>query len=159
VALANPLHGGGFDFNSLEMYAIYYPEFLERWPGKVWACHSSWFTVFGEHGFPGIIVFFALLGSSFFSIRQMRSFALIHQEASWCLPYTNMLQTALIAFTVVGTFYDAVYFDFFYQLVAVIIIIKERLQYATVETAEKVISTDIPIRSGSQAAERVVVSR
>jgi putative inorganic carbon (HCO3(-)) transporter len=144
VALANPLHGGGFDFNSLEMYAIYYPEFLERWPGKVWGCHSSWFTVFGEHGFPGIIVFFALLGSCFLSVRQIRSLALTHKEASWSLPYTEMLQATLIVFIVVGSFYDAAYFDFFYQLVAVIIILKERLRYATAEAAEKVVSVYAP---------------
>lgn len=152
VALANPLHGGGFDFNSLEMYAIYYPEFLERWPGKVWACHSSWFTVFGEHGFPGIIFFFALLGSCFLSVRQIRSLALTHKEASWSLPYTDILQTALIVFAVVGSFYDAAYFDFFYQLVAVVIILKERLRYAMVEASE-------PVHSGLRTVGHIVVSR
>ena len=137
VALANPLHGGGFDFYSLEMYAIYYPEFLERWPGRLWSCHSTWFTMFGEHGFPGIMLFFGIVGACFFSLRQIRSFALTHKEASWSLPYTDILQNSLLTFTVVGSFYDAAYFDLFYQLVAVIIIIKERLQYATIEAMEK----------------------
>jgi len=85
-------------------------------------------------------------------VRQIRSWALTHEEASWSLPYTDMLQSALSVFLVVGSFYDAAYFDFFYQLVAVIIILKERLRYATAEAAEKVMSTYIP-------AGRLVTSR
>jgi hypothetical protein len=62
-----------------------------------------------------------------------------------------MLQTALIAFTIVGSFYDAAYFDFFYQLVAVVIILKERLRYVMVEASE-------PAHSGLQAASSIAVS-
>jgi putative inorganic carbon (HCO3(-)) transporter len=54
VGLGNPLHGGGFDYYSRQAYVLYFPEFLKRWSGKVWPCHSMWFTVLGEHGLPGM---------------------------------------------------------------------------------------------------------
>jgi probable O-glycosylation ligase (exosortase A-associated) len=149
VGMANPLVGAGFDFNSLEAYAIYFPEFLERWPGKVWACHSTWLTVFSEHGFPGIILWGMLLGSSFLSLRWIRAFALAQPEAAWSLPYIEMLEGALIVFAVVGTFYDAAYFDLFYQLIAVIIIIKERL-------SSSIISPCLTKMSGNKAEMKPV---
>lgn len=125
VAMANPLHGGGFDFYSEETYAKYFPEFLERWPEKVWSSHSIWFTMLGEHGFPGIFLWVILIGFCFVSLRQVRLYGKAHPETPWFTYYADMVQASLVAYTVVGTFYDAAYFDLFYYLVAVIIIIKE----------------------------------
>lgn len=129
VGLANPLVGAGFDFNSLEAYAIYFPEFLERWPGKIWACHSTWLTVFGEHGFSGIVLFGILLGSCFLSLKRIRTYASGQFEATWILPYVEMLKATLIVYMTVGTFYDAAYFDLYYQLIAIVVIIKERVRF------------------------------
>jgi hypothetical protein len=44
-----------------------------------------------------------------------------------------MLKAALITFIVVGTFYDAAYFDMFYYLVAAIIIIKEIILHKIID--------------------------
>ena len=40
---------------------------------------------------------------------------------------SHMLEVALIAYVVTGTFVDIAYFDLFYYLVAIIISIKERI--------------------------------
>ncbi len=125
VAMANPLTGGGFDFYSEETYAKYYPEFLRKWPGKVWSSHSIWFAILGEHGFPGIILWIILIGSCFVSLRQIRSYGKAHPENPWVTYYSDMVQASLVAYTIVGTFYDAAYFDMFYYLITVIIIMKE----------------------------------
>jgi probable O-glycosylation ligase (exosortase A-associated) len=136
VGLTNPLNGGGFDFYSNELYPIYYPEFIERWgPQKIWSCHSIWFTILGEHGLPGFILWIALMSSCFLSLRQMRSYGRSHPEMSWAIHCTDMLQAALVAFIVVGTFLDAAYFDMFYYLVAVIVIIKERMRHSPAGTS------------------------
>ncbi len=142
VGMANPLHGGGFDFYSKEVYERYFPEFLERWPGKLWTCHSVWFTIFGEHGFPGLFLWFALITSCFLSLRQMRLYGKIHIEMAWITHYVNMLQASLFVFMVVGTFVDAAYFDMFYYLVAVIIIIKERMRRLEFEPSKAITVTD-----------------
>jgi probable O-glycosylation ligase (exosortase A-associated) len=131
VGLANPLHGGGFNYYSEENYARYYPEFLERWPGKVWSSHSVWFTLFGEHGFPGLFLGVMLVGSCFYSTIRIRSQGKLKANTLWILPYADMLQVSLIAWTAVGTFYDAAYFDLFYYLVAAIVIMKGILKKET----------------------------
>jgi probable O-glycosylation ligase (exosortase A-associated) len=127
VGLANPYLGAGFDYYSIEAYAMYYPEFLARWPGKVWSCHSIWLTMFSEHGIPGISLWILLLASCALSLRRMRAAARSSPEHAWVLPYTFMLEGAFLAFVVSGTFFDAAYFDMFYQLVAVIVLMKEIL--------------------------------
>lgn len=133
VGMANPLTGAGFNYYSLESYAIYYPEFQERYPGKVWSCHSIWLTVFSEHGLPGLVLWFGLLLSCLFSLRRIRSYAMLREANSWAAPYVDMVQSALVAYMVVGTFLDAAYFDLFYFLIAVIIVVKDRMQAAAIE--------------------------
>lgn len=128
VGLAHPLYGGGFDYYSLEAYAVYFPEFLERYPGKQWSCHSAWFTVFGEHGFLGLFLWVSLLGSCFLSLRSLRHYGKAHPEAANVVLYADMLQASLVAYAIVGTFYDAAYFDLFYYLMAAICILKERIR-------------------------------
>jgi probable O-glycosylation ligase (exosortase A-associated) len=125
VGLAHPLSGGGFDYYDINLYAIYFPEFLERWPGKFWSCHSMWFTIFGEHGFPGFALWMALLSSCLLSLRRIRSYGRTHTTMSWSVPYADMLISAFLVFMVSGSFLDVAYFDMFYQLVAVVAIIKE----------------------------------
>src|SRR6185295_14138787 len=41
VGLANPLAGAGFNFYSPAAYQVYYPEFLDKYPDKVWSCHNT----------------------------------------------------------------------------------------------------------------------
>jgi probable O-glycosylation ligase (exosortase A-associated) len=127
VGRANPWTGGGFDFQSPETYARYYPEFLERWPGKVWSCHSMWFTMLGEHGFPGLFVWVALVASCFRSVRAISLFAGTRPEMSWTVNYADMVRTAIFAFMVLGTFVDIAYFDIFYYLVGMLIIVKDMI--------------------------------
>ena len=135
VGFAHPLTGGGFDFYSKEIYEKYFPEFLERWPDKVWTCHSMWYTMFSNHGFPGLFLWIGLIGSCFLSLRQIHSFGKTHAKTMCFIYYAEMLQVALVAFMVVGTFLDAAYFDMFYYLVAAIIIIKERMRCLESETS------------------------
>ena len=124
VGLARPITGGGIAFSSIETYATYYPEFLDRWPGKVWTCHSIWFGIFGGHGFPGIMIWVGLLISCMLSLRQMRAYARTYPDLAWIGLLAECIQTALLAYMVVGTFLDAQYFDLFYYLVALVTIVR-----------------------------------
>ncbi|MGH8064866.1 MAG: putative O-glycosylation ligase, exosortase A system-associated [Candidatus Entotheonellia bacterium] len=136
VGLAHPWTGGGFDPYTFRLIAKYYPEFSDRWgQWKVWSCHSVWFSIFAEHGFPGLILWLGLIGSYFLSIGQIRSYGRTHPNMEWVVHCAHMLSTALVAFMVVGTFLDAAYFDMVYYLVAILIIVKERISQATAESA------------------------
>jgi probable O-glycosylation ligase (exosortase A-associated) len=118
------LTGGGFWFQSVENYAKYYPEFLERWPGKSWSCHSMWFTILGDHGIPGFIIWVALILSSLVSLRQLRLIGQRNPEHSWLVLFSQSVQISFAVFMVVGTFLDAAYFDLLYYLVAMVVIAK-----------------------------------
>jgi putative inorganic carbon (HCO3(-)) transporter len=144
VGLENPLTGGGFDFNSTELYAVYYPEFIERWgAGKVWSCHSVWFTIFGEHGVPGLLLWIGLMASCFLSLRHIRTYGERYPELSWASSCAKMLQGALIAFMIVGTFLDAAYFDMLYYLIATIVIIKGQLRFGPLEVSVRGLAAGI----------------
>jgi probable O-glycosylation ligase (exosortase A-associated) len=124
VGMANPLHGGGFDFYSLESYARFYPEFLEHWPGKVWSCHSSWLTILGEHGIVAFLLWISLLISCFLSLKRLGAYARSHPEQEWLEPFVNTVQIAIVTYLIVATFLDAAYFDIFYELIGAIVIAK-----------------------------------
>jgi probable O-glycosylation ligase (exosortase A-associated) len=123
VGLARPVAGGGFDLYGLESYATFYPEFLERWPGKVWSCHSTWLTIFAEHGISGSVIWLALVVSSLMSLRQIRAYGVTSGKLH-VLKFSDMVQSSLLAYFVVGTFIDAAYFDILYYFIAFIIIQK-----------------------------------
>jgi probable O-glycosylation ligase (exosortase A-associated) len=125
VGMARPLTGGGFNYYSLDAYARYYPEYLARWPGKVWSCHSTWLSIFGEHGIPGMMLWVSLLICCFMSLRRIRAFGRAGPGQAHFADFADMVQSSLIAYLVVGTFLDAAYFDMFYYLVAMVVIAKQ----------------------------------
>lgn len=125
VGVANPLHGGGFDYYSIEAYEKYFPEFLTRFPGKIWSCHSVWLTIFAEHGFPGIILWVFLIVSCLASTRRILKFEKA-RDGTGALPvYAPIVNAFLFVYMVSGTFLDAAYYDVFYYVVAVVIACKE----------------------------------
>lgn len=128
VGNANPIFGAGFAWDRREVIAKYYPEFLKRWPGKVWNCHSIWYSIFSEHGYLGLILWISLLVSCLVSIKRMRSYGKSHPEKSIHIYYANMLEGGLISYMIVGTFINAAYFEILYYLIAIVIIIKFRIR-------------------------------
>jgi probable O-glycosylation ligase (exosortase A-associated) len=119
VGFANPLTGAGFDFVSEATFRQYYPEFL-AWRGKVSSCHSTWLTVFAEHGVPGFLLWVTLLGTTLASTWRVRQAARrAGPDWAWAVVVADLLQAAFVAYMVGGTFVEINYFDIYYQLVAV----------------------------------------
>src|SRR5262245_2188316 len=146
VGAAHPLTGAGFGFYAKELYPIYYPEFVARWgPNALWSCHSMWFTVLAEHGFPGFALWTALLMSCFFALRRMRRYARTYPELAWMNDCATALQGAFVAYMVVGTFLDAAYFDMFYYLIGVVICMKEMARKFVSVAPIPVASAPVPV--------------
>jgi O-antigen ligase len=57
LALDNPLTGGGFEFQTREVFTRYAPQFVTKY-GRVWDTHSIYFAMLATHGFPGFFLFF-----------------------------------------------------------------------------------------------------
>lgn len=131
VGLSNPLFGLGFDYYSLSAYQEYYPEYverwgLERWKGKAWSCHSMWGTMLGEHGVLAFLLWVSLLVSCLLKLQRIRSVGRSRSELSWGISWADALQASLLGYVVAGTFLDVAYFDVYYQLIALIIILSKR---------------------------------
>jgi probable O-glycosylation ligase (exosortase A-associated) len=119
LALARPLVGGGFEAFDRNLFLIYAPE-----PYNFHDSHSIYFEVLGEHGFPGLILFLSLLLCCHLTlIKLKRTFKPI-PSGQWICNYSNMLQLSLVGYMVNGAFLGLAYFDLYYHLVAVIIILK-----------------------------------
>jgi len=84
-----------------------------------------WLSIFSEHGLPGFLVWVSILGYSFLSLRDIRAYGLSNPKANWVVTYGDMVRTALISFLVNGTFLDIAYFELFYFLIVVVILLKE----------------------------------
>jgi probable O-glycosylation ligase (exosortase A-associated) len=122
VGLARPLFGGGFELYSPEAYRHFFPDFLERWPGKVWSCHSMWMTILAEHGVTGFLLWIGVLISCWRSLRRLHREARRDESNVRLAELAQALSTVLVAFVVAGTFLDVAYFELLYQVIAMVII-------------------------------------
>lgn len=119
LAMDRPLVGGGFESFSAAMFARYAPE-----PLDVHSAHSIYFQVLGEHGFVGLAIFL-LLG-----LFLWRSCSSIAKEVGttvdmgWLADLARMVQVSLVGFAVSGAFLGLAYFDLFYHLMAIVVVMK-----------------------------------
>jgi probable O-glycosylation ligase (exosortase A-associated) len=134
LALDNPLTGGGFQIiNDEVMYDRYKPESILRT-----GVHSIYFEILGENGFITLGIFVLLLLFSLATLVRIRRLARKHGlEDYYC--YGSMLLISILAYAVSGTFLEFASFELFYQLIALVIILKallrEELQRIQAKTA------------------------
>ena len=125
---AYPITGGGFDvFTDEAVFPQYAPAgargALYGQGGRLHSSHSIYFGMLGEHGFVGLGLFLTLLGSSYASLQGLRRQAKTRSNLEWAVPYTHMFQVALLAYMASGATLGRMYFDFFYQVIACVIIL------------------------------------
>jgi probable O-glycosylation ligase (exosortase A-associated) len=111
--------GGGFDTFQPEMFYLYAPD-----PEDTHDSHSIYFEVLGEHGFVGLGLFL-LLGlmtwrTASWIIRRVRK----RPERRWAADLAAMMQVSLIGYATAGAFLGLAYFDFYYTLIAIIVLCK-----------------------------------
>jgi len=130
VALHRPLVGGGFDvYESAAMWQTYGPE--DAVPRAV---HSIYFRVLGEQGFPGLVMFVALLFVSWRNCAKVRRRTRDSPSDKWAFDLASMLQVSLLAFMTAGLATTSTYFDLSYQIMAMCVLLKEILEARTAES-------------------------
>lgn len=114
VALHRPLVGGGFNnYQSASLWNLYGPD------GSIpRAVHDIYLRVLGEHGFPGLFLFLALLFASWINCSRVRKRTRNVPEMKWLFDLASMLQVSLVGFMAAGTFLPMPYFDLSFQLMA-----------------------------------------
>jgi probable O-glycosylation ligase (exosortase A-associated) len=125
LALDSPFVGGGFRAFQDEIWSKYLPEQAPMGANA----HSIYFHVLGEHGFSGLLLYLSLIVANLASLRRIRRDAKHVQSADWMINYSYMVETGLAGFIVSGAFQNLSYFDLFYFLIGVTIILKQLIKY------------------------------
>jgi len=116
LAKARPL-GGGFETFRYEMFQIYAPD-----PGDYRDAHSIYFKVLGEHGFVGLGLFLLLAVFTWLSASKLMRETKAVPEMRWLGELAAMVQVSMIAYATAGAFLGLSYFDYYYNLVLIIIV-------------------------------------
>ena len=116
LARDRPL-GGGFDAFRAAMFARYAPD-----PDDVHDAHSIYFEVLGEHGFVGLALFLMLGVTTWRTGSWIIKKARGSPENRWLADLAAMVQVSLVGYASAGAFLGLAYFDFYYTLVAVIVL-------------------------------------
>lgn len=121
VALHRPLRGGGFNvYENAAVWARYAPAgAIQR------AVHSVYFRILGEHGFPGLALFLALLFVSWRACAQVRRLTRDTQPDKWAFDLASMLQVTLVAYMVAEAAGTLSYFDLVYQIMAICVLLRQ----------------------------------
>jgi O-antigen ligase len=123
MAKSNPVFGVG-----LGKFGKNYLKYAENpTPGEldgsaIIVAHSSYLQIWSECGTPAFLLYFTLIGSSFYTIWRIRRKASRRYYSSWMLNYCTMFEASLVTFMVGATFLNRAHFDLFYHWVALIMV-------------------------------------
>jgi probable O-glycosylation ligase (exosortase A-associated) len=142
--LANQrITGGGIQgIEEEEAYRKYAPELhaeLLATGGAFRAAHSIWFGTLGQHGWIGLALFVTLWlmgwrnGSWVIATTRQRP------DLAWHNELARMLQVALAGYASTGTFLSMEYFDYYYHVLALLVLVRFLVQR---ELAEAAVSND-----------------
>ncbi|HPF26343.1 MAG TPA: putative O-glycosylation ligase, exosortase A system-associated [Steroidobacteraceae bacterium] len=116
--------GGGFETFDPQLFMRYAPN-----PTDFHDAHSIYFEVLGEHGFIGLALFLMLGALTLLTAQNVVSRvrnapAAKEKELHWCFDLASMIQVSLIGYAIGGAFLGLAYFDLFYGLIAILLIVK-----------------------------------
>jgi len=120
VNLANdrPLVGGGFQTFEPKLFYKYAPN-----PTDFHDAHSIYFEVLAEHGYVGLILFLLLGLSTYREGGKITRLCRDREELKWAENLSRMIQLSLVPYAVSGAFLGLAYFDLYYLLIAMTVIL------------------------------------
>ena len=118
------LLGGGFEIYNPPTFAAYAPN-----PQDLHVAHSIYFSVLGEHGFPGLLLFMAIWWQTWRSANWIRKNAKGNPETEWTAMLAGMCQVSLIGYAVGGAFLSLAYFDLPYDIMVIVVLTRRWLEH------------------------------
>jgi probable O-glycosylation ligase (exosortase A-associated) len=118
MAKDRPL-GGGFDSFQEYSFDLYAPD-----PSHQADAHSIYFEVLGEHGFVGLGLFLMLGLMTWRTASWVIGRARRDREKRWAADLAGMIQVSLVGYATGGAFLGLAYFDFYYTLIALVVLCK-----------------------------------
>jgi probable O-glycosylation ligase (exosortase A-associated) len=123
LGLDHPFLGAGFRPFEPDVYEQYMPGYWDNHDA-----HNHYLQVFAEHGVPGLLLFVGLLVSLFLTLLRTVRATRGDPEREWISDAAQFIGVSLVAYVVGGMFLNMPYFDLFYQLVAVVVILQQAAQ-------------------------------
>lgn len=135
IALDRPLVGGGYaPLEDRRVFAIYRQSYdvlgfiatpsLET----PLAAHSSYFQALGDLGFPGLVLFLAMLVTGFRNIAWVRRRARGDPALAWADDFAAAFRITLVVFMVSGAALSACYFEILYVMLTQISVLRRHLE-------------------------------
>ena len=121
IAVDRPLIGGGFETWRTVYRIKYMPYSGAIVAGDV---HSIYFEMLQEQGFIGFGLYMVLLLSFLISMQKLKWKFKNIKSCSWISNYADMLQVSILAYMAGGVFLGRAYFDLFYHLVIIGVLVK-----------------------------------
>ena len=110
--------GGGFEMFRDSIFERYAPD-----PAFVVDVHSIYFQMLGHHGFVGLFMFLGLLVLTWLKCGTVIRLAKKNPGLLWAQDLASMIQVSLIAYMTAGAFLGLAYFDYFYHLIALVVVL------------------------------------
>jgi probable O-glycosylation ligase (exosortase A-associated) len=118
-ALDHPFGGGFWVLDHDEVFDRYLNTYI-----RSQSAHNIYLEVLADHGFPGLFMFVGLIGTSYLSLYRLKRAVANKPEAEWLSNYCKMVQISLTAFMVGGTFLPLSYWDYFYHVASLVILLR-----------------------------------
>lgn len=109
--------GGGANLFTPAIFQQYAPD-----PYDVHDVHSIYFEVLGEQGYPGLALWLSLGIMTWLRCSAIIKHGKNNPSHKWAVDLASMVQVSLIGYATAGAFLGLSYFDFYYDLIAVILI-------------------------------------
>jgi probable O-glycosylation ligase (exosortase A-associated) len=113
------LTGGGLESFQEYTFQLYAPN-----PGYVADSHSIYFQVLGHHGFIGLALFLFLIVFTWLTASSIIRRTRKDEETRWLGELMAMTQVSLVAYLTTGAFLGLAYFDYFYNLMLIVVVAK-----------------------------------
>lgn len=113
--------GAGFEAFLADMFLLYAPH-----PEDPHDAHSIWFEILGEHGWVGLALFFSIGTMAFFGAGWVKKQVAANPQVldSRMGDLAAMLQVSILGYAASGSFLGLGYFDYYYAMVALVVILK-----------------------------------
>jgi probable O-glycosylation ligase (exosortase A-associated) len=128
LAKDNPILGAGYQAFMPDLFVRYAPD-----PSNVHDAHSIYFEVLAEHGFVGFGLFILLGWFTWRSCSLVVKQARPQPDGQWMADLAGMLQVSLVGFATSGAFLGLAYFDLYYHLIALVILLKMQSRQLTAQ--------------------------
>ena len=131
LAKDRPILGAGNVAFLPDLFARYAPD-----PDNVHDAHSIYFEVLAEHGFVGLALFLLLGWFAWRTCSKLAKQTRSRADGQWIADLSGMLQVSMVGFAVSGAFLGLAYFDLYYHLIALVVLLKVQSQQFALQPEE-----------------------